>query len=135
MAERRTLEQTLDLSHQNAQNTQKAQQRDPVDVPCPSRARRQAGLPYAWAWKYRRNRKSVGLWCKISSFSLFPLPSSPCECVKSFFPRWINVKSECGWRVSRVVQGRGGRARASKQGEVKLGGYMLGLGCTCSHFS
>ena len=33
----------------------------------------QAGLPFAWAWKYRGNRKSVGLWRKISSFSLFRL--------------------------------------------------------------
>ena len=70
--------------------------------------------------------------CRIVAQDLLflPLPSSPCECVKSFFPRWINVMSECGRgrRVSRVVRGRGGRmdvkARQSQAGRVHVGVWL-----------
>ena len=101
---------------------------------------------YAQAGRFDRPTLCVGMeipWkpekCRIVAQDLLflPLPSSPCECVKSFFPRWINVMSECGRSAvgvpCRPGPVRGGRA--SKQGEVKLGGYMLGLGCACSHIS
>ena len=82
------------------------------------------GLPFAWAWKYRENRKSVGLWRKISSFSLFRLLLVN---VSSHFSHAGSMSCQSAVAVGGcpVSSWAGVKARRSQAGRVHVRGVMI----------